>query len=297
MNLHCFGAATPCGEALRRLAEPNFVGYSRNPSASSGLFYVADLTKPSQFRPAVPSKEPVIWISFAPIWLLAPFFESIATYHPDCLKGLRGLIACSSSSAITKRFATNRFDRQLVDRLLTAEDHLLSTCSTMSIAACILRPTMIYGQVGVYGNNNLNRLVKQLRRFPLLPLPAETGLRQPIHATQLASVALYLAHQLSATGLNASLPERIALGGDSTLSYNEMIIALQKAQLTSDPARQCRLLSIPNRLFFLLSAPLFLFSPKAFEAVLRMGANLSGFTPVHQILGSEPQPFPLSPHV
>jgi hypothetical protein len=36
-------------------------------------------------------------------------------------------------------------------------------------------------------------------------------------------------------------------------------------------------------------------SPKAFEAVLRMGANLSGFTPAHQLLGREPQPFPVLP--
>jgi hypothetical protein len=91
------------------------------------------------------------------------------------------------------------------------------------------------------------------------------------------------------------LPERITLGGDTTLTYAAMISALQEAQPATDPARRCRLLPIPNRLFFSLAAPLLLRSPKAFEAVLRMGANLSGFTPAHQLLGRELQPFPVLP--
>jgi hypothetical protein len=74
-----------------------------------------------------------------------------------------------------------------------------------------------------------------------------------------------------------------------------MIRAIQQAQPLDDKARQCRLLPISNRFFFLLSAPLLLTSPKTFEAVLRMGANLSGFTCAHQLLGLEPKPFPLLP--
>jgi len=38
-----------------------------------------------------------------------------------------------------------------------------------------------------------------------------------------------------------------------------------------------------------------LHSPKAFEAVLRMGANLADFTPAHQLLGTDPQTFPVLP--
>ena len=218
----------------------------------------------------------------------------LAVQHPERLLGLRGVIACSSSSVITKCFASNRFDRRLVARLAFAEEQLLATCRRLSLPCCILRPTLIYGQVGAYGDRNLSRLLHQLRRFPFLPLPAETGLRQPIHASQLAAVALDLAQQIFGNCL-CSLPERIALGGDTALTYKEMIIALQKAQLSGDPACRCLLLPIPNRLFFWLAAFLLLPSPKAFEAVLRMGANLSGFTPAHQLLGREPQPFPVLP--
>jgi hypothetical protein len=38
---------------------------------------------------------------------------------------------------------------------------------------------------------------------------------------------------------------------------------------------------------------LLLRSPKAFEAVLRMGVDLAGFPPAHQLLVESPQPFPL----
>jgi hypothetical protein len=158
-----------------------------------------------------------------------------------------------------------------------------------------LQPTLIYGQAGPYADRNLSRLLQLLRRLPCLPLPAETGLRQPIHASQLAAVALHMAEQLIGSGCDPSLPDRITLGGDTTLSYASMISALQQAQSADDPARRCRLLPIPNRLFFFLAAPLLLRSPKAFESVLRMGANLSGFTPARQLLGREPQPFPVLP--
>ena len=295
MQLHLFGAATPTGESFRQQASsaaPTWPlhAYSRSSDATP-----ADFTKPAAFCPAGEPAGPGIWISFGPIWLLAPFIEQLARDHPERLTGLRGLIACSSSSAITKRFAANRFDRELVARLSAAEEHLLATCHRLQVPCRILQPTLIYGQVGPYGDRNLSRLLQLLRRLPCLPLPAQSGLRQPIHASQLAAVALQLAQQLGGAGWDPSLPERIALGGDTTLTYAAMISALQQAQPPGDAARRCRLLPLPNRLFFSLSTPLLLRSPKAFEAVLRMGANLSGFTPAHQLLGREPQTFPVLP--
>lgn len=295
MKIHLFGAATPAGEALHQLAALDLVGYSRKASAGLGWLHPADLNDPAAFHPAGGPDTPAIWISFAPIWLLAPFLEQLATHHSNRLQGLRGVIACSSSSAITKRFAANHFDRHLVERLVAAEDKLLATCRRLSVSCRVLRPTLIYGQAGAYGDRNLSRLLQQLRRWPVLPLPAEPGLRQPIHVNQLAAVALLFAEQLAESGWDPSLPACITLGGDTTLSYSAMIRAVQQAQPTGDPSHRCRMLPIPNRLFFTLASPLLLRSPKNFEAVLRMGANLSGFMPAHQLLGSEPQPFPVLP--
>ena len=299
LHIHLFGASTATGHAFRCLVpkssdEYRLWPYSRRPALRDSTFSSVDLGAPSDFYFAGKTGDSALLISFAPIWLLAPFLERLATNFPDRLRDLSGLIACSSSSVVTKRFAANRLDRQLVARLIGAEDQLLATCRGLGVSCCILQPTLIYGKVGDFCDRNLSRLLRLMRRLPCLPLPSETGLRQPIHATQVASIALHIASQLK-SGLDSALPERIAIGGDTTLTYAAMISALQQSQPADDPARRCRLLPIPNRLFFSLAAPLLLRSPKAFEAVLRMSANLSGFTPAHQLLGLDPQPFPVLP--
>lgn len=296
IQLHLFGAQTPTGEAMKqqiRSSHPalSLVAYSRRDIS----LFPADFTDPSAFLPGGESGVPCFWISLGPIWLLAPFLEHLRLHHRERLHGLCGLIACSSSSVITKRFATNRFDRELVARLTSAEDQLLATCRHMGLPCRILRPTLIYGCVGPYVDRNLIRLISLMRRLPFLPLPADTGLRQPIHACQLASVVLELVSQFTTSGWDPLLPERIALGGDSELSYSSMLLALQQSLPQADPARRCRVLSLPTRLFYLAASPLLLHSPKAFEAVLRMGSDLSGFTPSHQLLKSNPQPFPVLP--
>lgn len=295
MQLHLFGAQTPTGEALKHQlqsthAAHHLFAYSRsNPSLLQ-----ADFRVPGAFRPGGEPGAPGLWISFGPIWLLAPFLEQLQD-HPDRLQGLRGVIACSSSSAITKRFASNRFDLDLVARLTTAEDQVIATCRRLDLPCRILRPTLIYGRVGPYMDRNLSRLIGLMRRLPLLPLPEHTGLRQPIHASQLAAVVLELVHQFTTNGWDPQLPQCIALGGDSELSYAAMLRALQQSLPPTDPARRCRVLSLPTRLFYAAASPLLLQSPKAFEAVLRMSSDLSGFTPAHQLLKAKPQPFPVLP--
>jgi hypothetical protein len=104
-----------------------------------------------------------------------------------------------------------------------------------------------------------------------------------------------MAKQLVNNDSEQDQPDCIEVGGDTELTYAELLLALQRSLPQDDSARQCRLLPVPNRLFFLLAAPLLIRSPKAFEAVLRMGANLSGFTPTHQFLGEPPQRFPVMP--
>jgi len=296
MYIHIFGALTHTGEALKQQlcsahAAFPLVAYSRRDPS----LLPADFSDPGSFRPGGEPGALGLWISFGPIWLLAPFLEQLALEHPERLHGLRGVIACSSSSAITKRFAANRFDRELVARLTTAEDQLIATCRRLELPCRILRPTLIYGRVGPYVDRNLSRLIGLMRRLPLLPLPAHTGLRQPIHASQLAAVALELVRQFTTSGWDPLLPQRVALGGDSELSYSDMLRALQQCLPQTDPAQRCRLLSVPNRLFYAASSPLLLQSPKTFEAVLRMGSDLSGFTPAHQLLMAKPQPFPVLP--
>lgn len=311
MQVHLFGASTPSGEAFRRLVDGALPScklhvYSRRPAelpplASGSVTLPVDFSLPDAFQPAGEPGDPVYWVSFAPIWLLAPFLERMARQFPERLADLRGLIACSSSSVLTKRFAANRFDRELVRRLRGAEEHLLAISERLGFPCHILQPTLIYGQVGSYSDQNISRLTALMRRLPLLPLPADTGLRQPIHASQLAAVAIWLVRRLSdaavapAQSVLPTCPACLPLGGDVQLSYRAMLKALQQALPEADPARRCRLLPVPNQLFFWLASPLLLRSPKAFEAVLRMGADLAGFTAAHRLLGTPPQRFPVQP--
>jgi len=295
-----FGATSPSGQALIELARgrPLMVAGRRQPLAPAWggdppPFLPCDLEQTGGTGPAPLG----FLISFAPIWSFAPWLAGWAARDPAGVGALQGVVACSSSSVITKRFAANGFDRDLVQRLRRAEEQLTLTCAAHGLPLRILAPTLIYGQAGPLGDRNLSQLRRLLRRLPLLPLPGQGGLRQPIHCRQLAAVALHLADRLPLAGDHPSEPVHLPLGGDDTLPYATMLRRLQDATEPGDAARRCRLLGLPPRLFQTLAAPLLLLSPKRFEAVLRMGADLAGFTPAHRILGGPPEPFPVLPLV
>jgi len=295
-----FGASTPSGAAFLEAAigrDVTVVGRQCPLGWPQEQFLPLDLTDTAAPTPTLDG----VLVSFAPLWHLAPFVANLLRDHQvggpqkrhgQKHHGLTGVVACSSSSVVTKRFAANNFDRALVRRLEQAEDALEQACQNAAIPCRILRPTLIYGQAGGYGDRNLSVLINAMGRLPLLPIPSHTGLRQPIHAKQLAGVALLLADHPEAA------PSRLNLGGDESLSYGTMLRRLQaaaQAQNPRDPASRCHLLPLPMRLFHLLAAPLLPLAPKHFEAVLRIEADLAGFTPAHSLLGTEPQPFPMPP--
>lgn len=262
MNIHLFGAATPTGEAFHQLNSSLPIPYPVfSYSRKRGIFYYADFCHPQEFCPAGDSSSPSSWISFGPIWLFSSFIVRLSLESPERLAGLRAVIACSSSSAITKRFASNQFDRQLSARLVFAEDQLLETCKRLNVHCLILRPTLIYGQAGSYVDNNISRLIQFMRFLPVLPLPAYTGLRQPIHAKQLAEVVIDLLSSFSASNFTFESDVRISLGGDTELSYKDMLLTLQKSLPLDDPARRCFVFSVPTRFFSVFRVPFtFVFS-------------------------------------
>ena len=295
MIIHLFGSTTLSGQALIDKASKSFPdfeikAYSR--SIEYGVY--GDLLNPNAFHFSS-SGDSSFLISFAPIWLFAPFLESLLKNQPEKLKDVKGIIACSSSSIITKRFATNNFDKNLVMRLEEAEKNILSTCEYLQIPCKILRPTLIYGQAGKYKDKNLSKIVRLMRCCLFLPIPSKTGLRQPIHSTQLAEVALTLIGQSNQSSKDFSYQQLINLGGDQEISYHDMLLLLQKALPITDKAKKCYFIPIPNRVFLFLASPLLLLSPKMFAAVERISSNLSGFTPSNKVLGIKPREFPLTP--
>ena len=303
-RLLIFGATTPAGDACLRQAigdqglALSVAGRRQPPDHPAVPFYFCDLSAPSAAAAAWsdPSQEgePLVAVSFAPIWHLAPYLARQLAAQPAWSMGLQGVVACSSSSVLTKRYASNGFDRALVRRLSQAEALLQASCEHHGLTCQILAPTLIYGRSGTYTDRNLSQLIPLLKHLPLVPVPKPTGLRQPIHCSQLAAVALHLARALAEGGGSADLPRHLPVGGDDTLSYQEM---LERLQRLANRGGRTTLIPVPARLIYALAAPLLLVSPKRFEAVLRMGADLSGFMAAHQLLQRPPEPFPLHPLV
>ena len=244
-----------------------------------------DFLNPKTFKPQDSSARSAL-VSFAPIWLLAPFLAALHKENPEAIKGISRIIACSSSSATTKKFAANIFDKSLSMQLRKAENLLMQVSHTLGISCAIIRPTLIYGKAGTYTDKNISKLESMLRILPLVILPKSSGLRQPIHAFQLAKVVLSQAAEESTKRPVHSILE---IGGDETISYKTMLERMQKNLPQSN---KCTLLEIPNRFFNFLASPLILISPKLFEAVLRVNSDLSGFQPAHELLNEKPIAFP-----
>jgi hypothetical protein len=234
-------------------------------------------------------------ISFAPIWLFAAYLIHLYEQTPQCLAGLKGVIACSSSSFITKRFAFNDSDKQLVSKLCKAHILIKYVCQSLSISQQILAPTLVYGVANNYSDKNLTKVISLMRILPCIALPRTTGLRQPIHARQLARISDYQICKMIKGDWSNNEPEIMTLGGDSIISYKEMIIRTQDKLAQNHCARKCKIISIPDKLYFLIIFPLLLINPKFFEALLRVKSNLCDFTKVHEILNEDSSEFPILP--
>ena len=88
--------------------------------------------------------------------------------------GLRRAVFVSTTSIFTSLDTASKPVR------LAAED----TVMTSALDWTIIRPTMIYGTPA---DRNMARLLRALRRLPVLPLPGGgTGLQQPVHVDDLA---------------------------------------------------------------------------------------------------------------
>jgi len=77
------------------------------------------------------------------------------------------------------------------------------------------------------------------------------------------------------------------------LSYFEILKRIQTNAPIKDKAKNCLIIKIPNRVFFLLFLPVLIFSPKFFAALERIAIDLNGFTKSNQITGNKKKYFPI----
>jgi nucleoside-diphosphate-sugar epimerase len=128
---------------------------------------------------------------------------------------LKRVIVFSSTSVLTKRDSEIAGERDGLRRLAEAENVIGELCEASGVAWTILRPTLIYAE----GRDiNITPLSRLIRRFGFMPLVGgAAGLRQPVHAEDLALGAIAAAASPAAGNKFYSLP------GGETIAYKEMI--------------------------------------------------------------------------
>jgi len=153
-------------------------------------------------------------------------------------------------------------------------------CERRGVGWTILRPTLIYGEGR---DTNITPLSRLIRRFGFMPLVGGApGLRQPVHAEDLAIGAI------SAASSAAAVNKIYSLSGGETLTYREMI-----GRIFDGLRRPRRTISVPVFLWragFVLAKPLF---PSANVAMgIRMMKDMTfDSTPAIQDFGWNPRGF------
>lgn len=125
------------------------------------------------------------------------------------------IVAIGSMSVESKASSTDPHERALAARLHEAEQALIAAADGRGSAWTVLRPTLIYG---AGADRSLTPLVRRARRWRVFPrIPGAHGLRQPVHADDLASACLAVSAQAQCAG------RFYPLGGGERLSFAAML--------------------------------------------------------------------------
>jgi nucleoside-diphosphate-sugar epimerase len=145
------------------------------------------------------------------------------------------IVAFGSTSVHVKSQSPDAAERDVAARLAEAEATLFAACRASGAVAVVLRPTLVWG---MGRDATLSRVVRWARRWPLLPLPLRApGLRQPVHALDLADAAL------AALAVDPADAGAFDLPGGERLPFGAM---LHRSVLAAAPA--CRAVPVPWRL-------------------------------------------------
>lgn len=174
---------------------------------TGALWHQFDLTKKDSSFPKLRAE---VLFHTAGIASMLPWIEQLSSI------GIKRVIAFSSTSLFTKAASASSIDLDMVARLDGYEKTLIAECENRGIAWTILRPTMIYG--GKFGDRTVLDIARVIRRLGFFPLLGRgRGLRQPVHAQDLAQACLQAWDR--ATTFNKAYN----VGGTETLSYRRMV--------------------------------------------------------------------------
>jgi len=139
----------------------------------------------------------------------------LATQAMGVCAALERVVVFSTSSVFSKAGSPDSDESEQIEGILRGERELKACCEQAGLALLCLRPTLIYG-CGL--DRNISRLAAWIRQHGWMVVAGQArGLRQPVHADDLAKVVI--------RALSAEKPLTLdspACGG-STLSYRHMV--------------------------------------------------------------------------
>jgi nucleoside-diphosphate-sugar epimerase len=157
-------------------------------------------------------REPSALISLGPLTAFIDWLEH-APLHTQ-----PRVIAVSSMSVVTKRDSPDPTERAMIAQLAQAEQRLIGCCERSGLRWTLLRSTLIYG-AGM--DKSLSPITYQAMRWRVFPLPQGHGLRQPVHADDLALAVLAALDRPQSAGCV------IAVGGGERLRAREMFVRVR----------------------------------------------------------------------
>lgn len=271
------GATSLIGRALTAMSDrPYLTCVSRNPPSPAPprtRWFQSDLTGSTLMEDLSEVRTPKA-LALAPIWTVAPAVERLANL------GVQRLVAFSSTSRFTKAASPDAGEREVADRLARSEAQLVETCQRRGVAWTLLRPTLIYLEGR---DQNITRLAGLIRRFGVLPLAGDgSGLRQPVHAGDLAMAALAALESPAARDRAYDLP------GGETLTYRAMV-----ERIFEGLDRRPRVLTLPPaawRIGFALARPLLPGASAQMGARMEADLTFDG-APAQEDFNWRPRPF------
>lgn len=162
--------------------------------------------------PSVPALSAII--SFGPLQALADWLVQAT------LVDAPRVIATSSMSAETKRHSAVPAEREISRLLRAGELALAAACARHGCAWTVLRPTLVYG-AGL--DKSLTPIARRALRTRLFPIPAGRGLRQPVHADDIAQAVL------AALECPAAAGRILSIGGGERLVYPQMFARVRQS--------------------------------------------------------------------
>ncbi|WP_158918003.1 SDR family oxidoreductase [Caulobacter sp. S45] len=242
-----------------RAQERPFTAISRDPPMDGGSEWLRGDQTHGDLVGRLPQAETAL--SLSPVWLLPTALPALAA------AGVKRLVAFSSTSRTTKADSPSPEERAVAARLTEGEAETERFCEAHEITWTVLRPTLIYSE----GEDaNISRLAALIRRFGVLPLSGfGGGLRQPVHAADLAQAALAVIDREQTFNRAYDLP------GGETLTYRVMV-----ERVFEGLGRKPRIIALPPPIWrFGLS----LMGSRLPDATAAMGARMGedlAFDPV-----------------